>query len=191
MYHIECMRQYLSSGKRPVKRICPSCRQPFETPIPLFFDMQPRSELDEYVFQFQNINNQPTREDQEPDEIILPDISYYEENITTLQVENNQLLSKLGDLERIIAAYQRRCEAQEDAKKELERQILELSNWLDKLRTSNREKDMRVEELENMVDVYEKNLHELEEERNTLAFENNHYRSFRVTDEYPIMCFCY
>lgn len=185
---MECIRQFLTTGKRPVSRVCPSCRQPFEFPIPLFLDLNEQiKEPHDSDFIIQDgpiIIQEVASAASDFEEDILPDITYYEENMASIQHTNDLLTAKLSDMERIILLYQRRCEAHEEAKIELKRQIDELGSWLERSRRSDAEKNAALLELEESLCVCNNAMKELEEERDTLAAENQHYQTLRVTDEY-------
>jgi chromosome segregation ATPase len=125
----------------------------------------------------------------ESEDVVLPDISFYEEHMASLQHVNSQLSSNINDLERTILAYKRRCEAQDEAKNELQRQVDELGSWLSRVRKSEAEKDRQIGDISSELSRLKADLDELIEERDTLAAENRHYQSLRVTDEY-LFTFC-
>lgn len=193
VYHKECIRQFLTTGKRPVNRLCPSCRAPFDQPIALFFDNgASSSQLGAYDQQTTqdlpmraSIYQESTEEANE--DVILPDISFYEENMTSLQHANSELSSNLVELERTLTVYKRRCEAHEEAKTELQRQVDELSLWLGRVRKSDAEKDKMIKRLSQEMEELQIELEEISEEKNALISENQHYLSLRVTDEYNII----
>lgn len=187
VYHSECIRQFLNPGKRPLSKVCPSCRQPFEKQILLYLDLNEQPNVADTELTTPLIPAYP----QEQSNVslgdqgnILPDISYYEENMASLQQANDLLSAKLSDMEGIILLYHRRCNAQEEAKTELKRQIEELGSWIERLRHSDAEKEERLCELEDNLRSCDKAIKELEEERDTLSAENQHYQTLRVTDEY-------
>lgn len=203
------MRRFLITGKRPVNKLCPSCRQPFEHPVQLFFDLNdshlvgvdqdlafesPQAktlDLQTHPEDIYRLEHDDSDDDDDGNSNnILPDISYYEENMLTLQHSNDLLTAKLAEMERMLLVYHRRCEAQEEAKDELKRQIAELGSWLERVRRSEADKSAQIQELEERCRVCDNSIDELEEENNALSAENKHYQTLRITDEYyKFACF--